>query len=234
MFGLNTEDILSPAKPPTTQRRLNTMEFVFYQLYFIQNDLGYLLACISCMKWTYVRGNIHIHYHVNYWTHFVKFCVESQMVVKSKKKVNFPVNKSWRLRGGWNAGLLSLLSYLAQLDSRVCQLYVPAALYPQGNSLVLTSIRAWVDHWTQGMVHLKFSKHHRIWHHIIHTVISRNHHGICNPFTNSDVSLSLCYLKPRNALEIAWSVTIFRQPENSLLKYNSYYYKFSYIYIRIY
>ena len=47
--------------------------------------------------------------------------------------------------GGWNFGLLSLIGYLAQQGRQSCQLQAPAALYSQGNSLVFTSVRDWVD-----------------------------------------------------------------------------------------
>jgi hypothetical protein len=57
-----------------------------------------------------------------------------------------PSNKSWRLRRGWNLALRSLLWHSAQLGRQSCQLYTSAALYLQGNSLVLISVRSWVDH----------------------------------------------------------------------------------------
>ena len=33
----------------------------------------------------------------------------------------------------------------AQLGQQSCELYAPAALYPKGNSLVLISIKGWMD-----------------------------------------------------------------------------------------
>jgi len=47
--------------------------------------------------------------------------------------------------GGWNAGFPSLLWHLAQLGLQSFQLYEPAAIYPQINSPVLSSVRDWVD-----------------------------------------------------------------------------------------
>jgi hypothetical protein len=46
--------------------------------------------------------------------------------------------------GGWKFGLLSSVGYLAQQGRQSCQLQAPAALYSQGNSLVLISVRDWV------------------------------------------------------------------------------------------
>ena len=50
-------------------------------------------------------------------------------------KVKRSQNKSWRLGGDF--GLPSWLWYLTQLGRQSCQFYTPAALYLQGNSLVL-------------------------------------------------------------------------------------------------
>jgi len=44
-----------------------------------------------------------------------------------------------------NFRLLSLLWHSAQLGWQSCQLYAPAALYPQGNSTVLISVGGYVD-----------------------------------------------------------------------------------------
>jgi hypothetical protein len=42
--------------------------------------------------------------------------------------------------GGWNVELPFLLRHLASLGRQICQLYEPADLYRQGNSLVLISV----------------------------------------------------------------------------------------------
>jgi hypothetical protein len=56
-------------------------------------------------------------------------------------------DKSWRLRrGGCIVGLLSSIWHSAQLGRHSCQLHVPAALYPQVNSLLLISVRSWEGH----------------------------------------------------------------------------------------
>ena len=47
--------------------------------------------------------------------------------------------------GGWKFRLSSLLWHSAQLGRWKCQLYMSAAIYPQGNSLVLISVTGWVD-----------------------------------------------------------------------------------------
>jgi hypothetical protein len=70
--------------------------------------------------------------------------------------------KSHEGLGGLNVGLPSLLWHSAQLGRQNCQLFEPAALYPQGNSLVLYAVRCWVDSRegmrTEGLGHLKISK----------------------------------------------------------------------------
>ena len=51
-------------------------------------------------------------------------------------------NKSEDSEGEWNVGLTHyLLWHSEQLGQQSCKVYAPVALYPQGRSLVLTSVR---------------------------------------------------------------------------------------------
>jgi hypothetical protein len=65
--------------------------------------------------------------------------------VCSLEKAKLSHDKSWKLSGGWNARLSSSLWHSTQLADQSCQLYVPAACYPQENSLVHISDRCWED-----------------------------------------------------------------------------------------
>lgn len=56
-------------------------------------------------------------------------------------RYSFPLTSHEDSEGGRNVGLPSLLRHLAQLGLQSCQLWAPAPLYPQGNPLVLTSVR---------------------------------------------------------------------------------------------
>jgi len=60
-------------------------------------------------------------------------------------KVNLSCNKSWRLIEQVECWASILLSHAAQLGQHSCQLYMPAVLYPQGNSFVPISVRGCVD-----------------------------------------------------------------------------------------
>jgi hypothetical protein len=59
-------------------------------------------------------------------------------------KVNFSRNKPWRLRLGIELWA-SILTMTFGTTRTTFQLYAPAPLYPQGNFLVLISVRSWVD-----------------------------------------------------------------------------------------
>jgi hypothetical protein len=86
-------------------------------------------------------------------------------------KGSFPITSHGDSKRKWNVGHPFLLWYSAQLGWQSWQLYVLAAHCPQGNLLVLISIRGWVDPKayrmrTEGIGHLKISKDptgHRIW-----------------------------------------------------------------------
>jgi len=56
---------------------------------------------------------------------------------------SFPLTSHEDSEGGWNVGFPSLLWHSVQLRRQSWQICVPATLYPQGNSLVLTSVRGW-------------------------------------------------------------------------------------------
>jgi hypothetical protein len=82
-------------------------------------------------------------------------------------EVNFPVTSYGDSEWGRNVGLPSLLWHSVQLGTQSCRLYVLAALYPQGNSLVLISVRGlsgYQGYWmrTEGSDHLKIFKDHTV------------------------------------------------------------------------
>lgn len=66
------------------------------------------------------------------------------------------VNKSWRLREGWNVGLLSLLSHSEQLGWQSCQLHTRPALYPKEISRCSFLLGA---EWTPGQLYLLPLRH---------------------------------------------------------------------------
>ena len=51
-----------------------------------------------------------------------------------------------RLKGERNVEFPSWIWHSAQIGRQSCQLCAPAALYPQGNCLVLVSVKGWVDY----------------------------------------------------------------------------------------
>ena len=65
--------------------------------------------------------------------------------VGKRQRSNIPVTIHEDSQGGWNVGLPSLLRHSVQRGRQSCQLYTPAALYPQENSSVLISVRGWMD-----------------------------------------------------------------------------------------
>jgi len=71
-------------------------------------------------------------------------------------------NKSRRLKGGWNVGLLSLLWHSAELERKKSALY-PGRILPQGKSWYSFPLEAvWIlGYWirTEGIGHLKLTKH---------------------------------------------------------------------------
>ena len=57
------------------------------------------------------------------------------------KNVKFLVTSHEDSEGRWSVGLPSLFLYTAQIGWQICQFYAQAAPYPQGNSLVFTSVK---------------------------------------------------------------------------------------------
>ena len=67
---------------------------------------------------------------------------------------------------GWKVWHSPLLLYSAQLWRQNCQMYARAALYPQGNSLGIFSIRGWMypryTEFEQNCLTKKFSKYFKV------------------------------------------------------------------------
>jgi hypothetical protein len=77
--------------------------------------------------------------------HYIPITMKREKVYLYKRRYNFPVSSHEDSDRRWNVVLSSLLWHGAQFRLQSCKTYTPDALYAQGNSLALISLRGWVD-----------------------------------------------------------------------------------------